>query len=275
MVLSLPHSAHTGLDHAELASQQPDKTNATRTPPICISSSTNMMAPKLAFRRLQPAPNKPAPAVAAKTSFFDLPAELRIEIYKLALRNVTIHILPTSSKHGADTPDNSSRRQSSPHALTLTSRQVRNEVLPLMHSSCPIQCAVTDFNFDGLLSWIKRVPPHEEMHLKKNKDLTITLNTAEPNVPKTMESMRKWLHMRADKCRPQPDWKYKGSTVQNKVGADLRRRTKRMTEVGKQRESCKILRALGISLPTGLLPDPEEGPSRSSSQPAADSPASG
>lgn len=233
------------------------------------------MAPKLAFRALLPAQPKRAPPEGAKTSFFDLPAELRIEIYRITLKGITIHILPTSPKHGTDTPDNGSRRPPSPHPLLLASKQVRNEVLPLMHASCPIQCAVTDFNFDGLLLWIKRVPPHEETHLKKNKNLTIILNTAEPSVPKTMESMRKWLHMRADKCRPQPDWKYKGSAVQNKVGADLRRRTKRMTEVGKQRESCKILRALGISLPTGLLPDPEEGPSRSSSQPAADSPASG
>ncbi|EMF14286.1 uncharacterized protein SEPMUDRAFT_131984 [Sphaerulina musiva SO2202] len=233
------------------------------------------MARKLTYRALQPAPPKLAPPVGSKTSFFDLPAELRIEIYRLALEKVVIHILPTSPKHGTDTPDNSSRRLPSPHALTLTSRQVRNEVLPLMHATCPIKCAVTDFNFDGLLLWIKRVPPHEETHLKKNKNLLITLNTAEPTLPKIMDSMRKWLHMRADKCRPQPDWKYAGSAVQNKVGVDLRRRTKRMTEVGKQRESCKILAALNIALPNGLLPDPEEGPSRSNSQPAADTPASG
>ncbi|USW49565.1 Putative 2EXR domain-containing protein [Septoria linicola] len=217
-----------------------------------------MPPPLLALRPLQPAPPRAPPPTKDTTSFFDLPAELRIEIYKLALERVVIHILPTNSKNGTDTPDDNPRRLQMPHSLTRASRQVRNEVLPLMHASCPIKCAVTDFNFDGLLQWIKRVPPHEETHLKKNKNLQITLNTAEPNVPKIMDSMRKWLHMRADRCRPQPDWKYAGSAVQNKVGADLRRRTKRMTEFGKQKEMLKILDALNISRPTGLLPDPED-----------------
>ncbi|KAF2215583.1 hypothetical protein CERZMDRAFT_93987 [Cercospora zeae-maydis SCOH1-5] len=226
-----------------------------------------MPPPPLALRPLQPAPPRPPPPMRDRTSFFDLPAELRIEIYKLALEKVTIHILPLNSKD----PEDRARGLQMPHALTRTSRQVRNEVLPLMHASCPIKCAVTDFNFDGLLTWIKRVPPHEETHLKKNDNLTITLHTTEQTAPKTMDSMRKWLKMRADKCRPQPNWKYHGSAAQNKIGADLRRRTKRMTEAGKQKEMLKILQALNIALPNGLLPDPDEGVSISGSQPAADS----
>ncbi|KAM3425513.1 hypothetical protein BST61_g7460 [Cercospora zeina] len=254
-------SSGAGGDYSEDPGQSDDRTWLLT---VAVGGSAASL-PR--FPSPPPAPPRPPPPTRDRTSFFDLPAELRIEIYKLALEKVTIHILPVNSKDSEDR----ARGLQMPHALTRTSRQVRNEVLPLMHASCPIKCAVTDFNFDGLLTWIKRVPPHEETHLKKNENLTITLHTAEQTAPKTMDSMRKWLKMRADKCRPQPNWKYHGSAAQNKIGADLRRRTKRMTEAGKQKEMLKILQALNIALPSGLLPDPDEEVSRSSSQPAADS----
>ncbi|EME82947.1 uncharacterized protein MYCFIDRAFT_174453 [Pseudocercospora fijiensis CIRAD86] len=182
------------------------------------------------------------------------PAIPHPKIYKLALDGVVIHILPP----------NTVEERKIPHALTRTSRQVRNEVLPLIHSLCPIRCAVTDFNFDGLLLWMSRVPPHEERNLKKNHHLVIRFNTS--NQPqRSMESLRKWLHMRADVHRPQPKWHYTGAIPSNKVCADLRRRCKRMKEYGKQWEMLQILKALQITpLPTPLpgpgTPPPEENP---------------
>jgi hypothetical protein len=202
---------------------------------------------------LAPAPPKPAPIFTPRVTFFDLPAELRIEIYRLALENVIIHILPVASPN-----------DKLPHALTRTSRQVRNEVLPLMHSICPIRSSVTEFNFDGLLLWMSRVPPHEEANLKKNPDMRIFFTTN--NQPqRSMDSLRKWLHMRADKYRPQPQWQYSGTTPNNKVCADLRRRTKRMKEARKQKEMVKILKALNVTPPPDLLPD-EDQPQASTSQ---------
>lgn len=185
---------------------------------------------------IAPAPPKAPPVQQHRVTFYDLPAELRVEIYKLTLESVRLQILPA-------TADKSRKR---PHPLTLTTRQVRHEVLPIIHATCPILCNVTDFVFDGLLEWMSRVPPHEERVLTKNDNLTIAFHTTMQQPPRMMESMRKWLHMRADQHRPQPKWQYSGPTPPSKVCADLRRRAKRMKEEGKQAELLKMLKALQI-----------------------------
>lgn len=192
----------------------------------------------LAHRPLAPAPPKPPPAQQPRVTFFDLPAELRIEVYKLALEGVVIHILPTSKAEDS--------QRGIPHALTRTSRQVRNEVLPMIHSMCPIRCSITDFNFEGLLLWCSRIPPDQESKLVKNDDLRIQFATTGQQPPRCLASLRQWLKMRADKCRPQPNWQYRGPQPHSKICADLRRRAKRMTEKGKQEEMMRILKALGI-----------------------------
>lgn len=186
-------------------------------------------------RRLAPAPPKMPAMQRPRVTFFDLPAEMRIEIYKLALQNVTIHITPPSLLEG----------YKAPHALTRTSKQVRNEILPMIHSLCPIRCDITDFNFDGLLAWMARVPPSEEINLTKNENLTICFN-ASSQPPRSLDTLRKWLKMRADPHRPQANWKYIGPQPSSKVASDLRRRAKRMNEPGKQQEMLVILKAIGI-----------------------------
>lgn len=181
-------------------------------------------------------------------TFFDLPAELRVEIYRLALERVVVHILPSSTVD----------ERKLPHALTRTSREVRNEVLPMIHAQCPIRCAVTDFCFDGLLTWMARIPPNEENILMKNEDLSIQFCFSSNQPPKSLETLRRWLHRRADQHRPQPKWQYGGGAPLPKIQADFRRRAKRMTEPRKQAEMFAILRALSISV--------DDGPGRSSSR---------
>lgn len=191
----------------------------------------------------------------AHTSFYDLPAELRIEIYRLALSSVKIHILPPNS---AD--------HSAPHPLVLTTKQVRNEVLPLIHNSCPIHANVTDFNFEGLLTWMSRMPPDQESNLCKNQNLRVEICTTQntqqdapkgPGAPKagTCNSMknsailRRWLHLRADIYRPQPDWKYVGPKPDYKTMVELRRRAKRAANPGEKKELLVILKAIGVEVP--------------------------
>lgn len=188
-------------------------------------------------RPIYPAPPRPKPGsveLEQPTCFYDLPAELRIEIYKLALHNVIIKILPPKADGVA-----------APHALVRTSRQIRNEVLPIIHSTCAIESSVTDFNFDGLLDFMKRIPPDEQKHLLKNNNLTIRLNTSiDPCA--SPESLRRWLHYRGDKYRPQPRWKYSGPRPSTKVQNDLRRRVKRMREENKKEELKAMLRAIDV-----------------------------
>lgn len=187
---------------------------------------------------LAPAPPRPPPPQLPRVTFFSLPAEMRVEIYKLALEGVVVHILPTSTVDDRKLP----------HALTRTSRGVRNEVLPLIHALCPIRCAITDFCFDGLLTWMNRIPPNEENVLKKNQDLSIQFCFSNNQPQRSLESLRRWLHRRADKHRPQPRWQYGGGSPLPKVQADLRRRARRMTEPDKKAEMIAILAALNISV---------------------------
>lgn len=117
--------------------------------------------------------------------------------------------------------------------------------MPIIHSTCIIECSVTDFNFTGLLDFMKRIPPDEQKHLLKNENLRIRLHTSlEPRGQ--LDTLRKWLQYRADKCRPQPKWRYAGARPSTKVQNDLRRREKRMTEPEKKEELRVMLKALRV-----------------------------
>ena len=197
---------------------------------------------------LKPAPPKQLVDSKNGTSFLDLPAELRIEIYKLALREVTIHILPLNAVD-----------RHSPHALVKTSKQVRSEALPLMHMVCPIQVNITDFNFDGLLAWISRIPPDQEGNLAKNEDLNIHLNTTMDKT-KDHSSLRKWLHLRADTYRPQPDWQYTGPEPDSKTANAMRRKAKRSLKPNEQKELVRMLVSIGVRVPIDQgTPPPRAG----------------
>jgi hypothetical protein len=198
-------------------------------------------------RRLLPAwKGVPSADPRKPTCFYDLPAELRVEIYKLALSSVQIHILPPNSSE-----------RNNPHALVLTSRQVRNEVLPLIHNSCAIRIDITDFNFDGLLAFMARMPPDQEANLRKNTKLSIRLCTTttpdarkgDPcNSMKNSPSLRRWLHVRADPYRPQPNWIYSGPVPDYKTSYEMRRRAKRTKKQGEQAELIKMLQAIGVDV---------------------------
>jgi hypothetical protein len=198
-------------------------------------------------RRLLPAwKGVPSADPRKPTCFYDLPAELRVEIYKLALSSVQIHILPPNSSE-----------RNNPPALVLTSRQVRNEVLPLIHNSCAIRIDITDFNFDGLLAFMARMPPDQEANLRKNTKLSIRLCTTttpdarkgDPcNSMKNSPSLRRWLHVRADPYRPQPNWIYSGPVPDYKTSYEMRRRAKRTKKQGEQAELIKMLQAIGVDV---------------------------
>jgi hypothetical protein len=221
-------------------------TTATPTPTPTPTPTRTHTGPRQ--RRLLPALRRPPPPPDHKgTCLYDLPAELRIEIYKLALESVQIHILPPNSSE-----------RNNPHGLVLTSRQVRNEVLPLIHNSCAIRIDITDFNFDGLLAFMSRMPPDQEANLRKNTKLEIRLcTTTTPNGKKgeacnsmrNSASLRKWLHVRADKYRPQPNWVYSGPVPDYKTAYEMRRRAKRTRIAGERMELVRMLKAIGVDVP--------------------------
>lgn len=199
-------------------------------------------------RPLRPAPSRniilPSMIAPPNTCFYDLPAELRIEIYRLALDRVTVYILP------------STRPLHHPHPLLRTSRQIRNEVLPIIHAHCKIKAKITDFDFTGLLEWMRRIPSDQEANLCKNDRLIIELKTTINETKnqschsiRNSASLRKWLHMRADQYRPQPTWNYIGTRPgpDAKTAYELKRRAIRMKEVGEVKELWIMLGAMGVS----------------------------
>jgi len=196
------------------------------------------LQPALPRQYLPPQPLLPL-ETSHRTNFYSLPAELRLEIYRLALRKVTIHILPSVDREDATS------RHHAPHALLRTSREIRAEVQPFIHSTCPIHAAVTDFDFAGLLTWLHRIPAEEQKQLVKNGNLSINLCTTK-NIPGDLPTLRRWLHDRADGCRVQPTWLYWGPRPCGKISNDLRRRVKRMKEVKKKRELARMLVAIGV-----------------------------
>lgn len=201
--------------------------------------------PNSRYRMLAPAPiRRPSPSDGPyQTTFYDLPPELRLEVYKLILENTIIHILPAES-------DDERRK---PHALMRASKVVRNEALPIIYTTCSITANVTDFNFTGMLAWMQRVPPHQEHYLARNSDLKICLSTSGPTSSNKgahfCRNLRQWLHLRSDKHRKQPQWKYSGPQLPRPVANDLKRRVGRMTEQGKRQELKKMLEAVGVQVP--------------------------
>lgn len=203
------------------------------------------MSASVRLRTLRPAHARnvilPSMIAPSNTCFYDLPAELRIEIYRLALANTTVHILPTA------------RVDHHPHPLLLTSRQIRNEVLPLIHANCRINAKVIDFDFTGLLHWMRRIPPDQLVQLCKNRTLVIELETTinetkgqSCNSLQNSAVLRRWLHIRADKYRAQPNWRYVGPQPDVKTAYEMRRRAQRMKVDAEAEELWKMLTAIGV-----------------------------
>lgn len=225
-------------------------------PRIPTSQKANPATPERPLAPLAPAPIRlqPRPLAARLNPTRDviqnytrdllgLPAEIRVEIYKLVLENVTLHILPLEAR----------LERRAPHPLTRVSKLVRNEVLPIIHANCPIQAMVTDFNFNGMLEFMARIPPQDQKALMKNGRLKIQMCTTgekskchQPGVNDN-GSLRRWLTYRADKYRVQPTWEYCGAWPGSKVEAAIRRKIGRMTEEGKKQELIKLGSSIGMS----------------------------
>ncbi|KAF2767137.1 hypothetical protein EJ03DRAFT_329422 [Teratosphaeria nubilosa] len=124
-----------------------------------------------------------------KTTFFDLPAELRNVVYEL-VANDTIMALPPSRKE-------SSKPRVPVPGLLLTCRQCRTEYRTLFYSTVPVVVEVKDFDFRNLMRVVGSLYGTELKALRENRNLTIRLRTQ--NCAKEhINRLRKWLVNRAD-----------------------------------------------------------------------------
>ncbi|KAK4502223.1 hypothetical protein PRZ48_005648 [Zasmidium cellare] len=130
-------------------------------------------------------------------TFFDLPAELRNDIYSLAASDLILHLFNPSTK---------TQKQKPIPALLLANRQCRNEFLPILLSTATIKASITDFDFSPLLRVTGSLYATELKSLRANPNLKISLRTkkctndAYPN-------LRRWCINRASSLDRLP-WSY-------------------------------------------------------------------
>ncbi|KAF2162713.1 hypothetical protein M409DRAFT_26950 [Zasmidium cellare ATCC 36951] len=114
------------------------------------SRALNKSTPNMAVNNTTPKKDK-----TPKTSFLDLPAEIRNDIYTLALTNRTLSFPPAS-------PQNRYGR-ARPPSLLLSNKQIHHETLPMFYSN-------TTFHFpspDPLLRWLRKIGAKKRVLVKE------------------------------------------------------------------------------------------------------------
>ena len=144
-----------------------------------------------------------------RLTFFDLPAELRNEIYDHVISDTTLSL-----------PSNifaSSRRSRLPlmrrksvapqiNGLLLASRQCHREYLSLLLSTVSVIVEVNDFDFAPIMRVSSGLGELESQALRSNRNLVLHLNTRNCTA-KDMNSLRRWLDFRKTETLGLP-WKY-------------------------------------------------------------------
>ncbi|KAL9532025.1 hypothetical protein SMMN14_04293 [Sphaerulina musiva] len=111
-----------------------------------------------------------------RTSFFDLPAELRNHIYALAVQHIQqLRIVPRTSPIHVPIKRKDNRQNDRIPALFVTSRQCRAEYLPILLATAPIEIRILDFDFRSLGRIIGSLYSSELKALRSNSRLTLRL----------------------------------------------------------------------------------------------------
>ncbi len=137
------------------------------------------------------AKDEPSPTKQRPLTFFDLPAEIRNEIYELIANETRIFVpAPAFKKSSKALP-------SAPPSLLLVSGQTRREFLPLLLEIAPIRCVIKDLDFSNLTRIISSLYSTELRALRHNPAFTILLQIEKCNRD-TIASLRRWLVNRGE-----------------------------------------------------------------------------
>lgn len=139
-----------------------------------VATDTQSTQPSIRSRgRRQSSDQKPV-------GFFDLPPELRNQIYELAADASSLLLFPDS------------RKPSSP-GLLLASRQMCREYRPILLARAPLRVNIFDFNFRPLMRVIGSLYPSELKALRANTRLRITLHISKASAKDgNMANLRRW-----------------------------------------------------------------------------------
>jgi hypothetical protein len=154
----------------------------------------------------------PPPTRPAGISFFDLPAELRNEIYECVISDATLS-LPPNLFAGARKPKLRLKKKKSSasapiNGLLLASRQCRKEYLSILLTTISVVVEIKDFDFDNLMRVSATLNPEDLESLQSNRNLVLHLHTRNCT-QKSLTQLRAWLDFRAQQPSSQRlPWRY-------------------------------------------------------------------
>ncbi|KAK4570462.1 ferrochelatase hem15 [Recurvomyces mirabilis] len=146
----------------------------------------------------------PQALIPNKPTFFDLPAEVRNEIYDFLANDTILYLPPPTTEKKQD--ERKKKDYIPPCGLLLTSRQCRKEFLPLLYSSSPVIIDIKDFDFTPLPRVIGSLYSTDLKAFRANKTLILRLRT-QNCTRANLDGLRRWLVHRADSLDRLP-WRY-------------------------------------------------------------------
>lgn len=145
-----------------------------------------------------------------RLTFFDLPAEIRNEIYEIVISETTLSI-PTNILGSSKKPKLLLRRRKSLatpiNGLLLASRQCRQEYLSALLSTASVVVEVKDFDFENLMRVSSGLGDFEIQALQTNRHLTLELHNRNCTREGTA-SLRRWLDFRRKNLERNLPWNY-------------------------------------------------------------------
>jgi hypothetical protein len=149
-------------------------------------------------------------ATRSTINFFDLPGEIRNQIYELSAHNATLRIVENcSSRRTSKTSSSSSRVDPiSPPGLLLVSKRCRQEYLPILLSTAHIEASITNFDFKNVMRVIGGLFPTELRALRANTNLVLSLLVPTSGSQNEFTNIRRWALSRANALDRLP-WNYR------------------------------------------------------------------
>ena len=152
---------------------------------------------------------------ASGISFFDLPAELRNEIYEFVISDATLSLpkkLFSGSRKPKLRPRGLKKKKGSAtppiNGLLLASKQCRKEYLSVLLSTITVEVEIKDFDFDNLMRVSATLSQEQLESLQTNRLLTLHLHTRNCT-QKSLTQLRAWLEFRNKQLASQRlPWKY-------------------------------------------------------------------
>lgn len=151
------------------------------------------------------------PQLSGRLTFFDLPAELRNEVYEYVTLDATLTLPSTLFTGSISQKAKLALRRRKPvsaaniNGLLLASKQCRQEYLSILLSTINVVVEIKDFDFENLMRVSSSLDESDIRSLQSNRNLCLHLDTRNCT-QKDLGAIRKWLAFRTE--RDQLPWRY-------------------------------------------------------------------